>query len=142
MRLTEDELRRITLSAISELGENATPELVKKAVAKAVEKIETSASPLPREETSSGRIILTSFGLNKAGVVANITKALSDADCDIQDITQKIMHDFFTMIMIVDISSSKKDVSDLQKDLAKIADDLKIKIYVQHEDIFRQMHRI
>lgn len=142
MRLTEDELRRITLSAISELGENATPELVKKAVAKAVEKIETSANSLPKEETSQGKIILTSFGLNKTGVVANITKALSDADCDIQDITQKIMHDFFTMIMIVDISSSKKDVGDLQKDLAKIADDLKIKIYVQHEDIFRQMHRI
>jgi len=142
VRLTEEELRKITLTAISEMGENATPELVKKAVSKAVEKLESIGDTLPKQTASSGRIILTSFGLNKSGVVASISKTLSDANCDIQDISQKIMGDFFTMIMIVDISSSGKEIGDLQKDLSKIADDLKIKIYVQHEDIFRQMHRI
>ena len=142
MRLTEEELRKITLSAISELGDNATPELVKKAVAKTVEKISGSVEALPKRDASSGRIILTSFGLNRTGVVSSISKTLSDANCDIQDITQKIMDDFFTMIMIVDISGSGKDITDLSKDLNLIADELKIKIYVQHEEIFRQMHRI
>ena len=142
MRLTEEELRRITLSAISEMGENATPDLVKKAVSKAVEKLEGGNDVMPKREGVSGRVILTSFGLNKSGIVSSISKTLSDANCDIQDITQKIMDDFFTMIMIVDISGSGKDITELHKELNIIADDLKIKIYVQHEEIFRQMHRV
>ena len=93
-------------------------------------------------DVSSGRVILTSFGLNKPGIVAGVTKALGDANCDILDLTQKLMGDFFTMIMIIDISASQKDLKQIQEEISKIADDLKIKIYLQHEDVFRYMHRI
>ncbi|OGU55933.1 MAG: hypothetical protein A2V66_18180 [Ignavibacteria bacterium RBG_13_36_8] len=104
--------------------------------------MEGNTDSLPKQESPSGRIILTSFGLNRAGVVAAITKTLSETDCDIQDLSQKIIGDFFTMIMIVDISSSKKNINDIQKDLGKIEGEMNIKIFVQHEDLFRQMHRI
>ncbi|NMB80397.1 MAG: ACT domain-containing protein [Ignavibacteria bacterium] len=93
-------------------------------------------------DVSSGRVILTSFGLNKPGIVAGVTKALGDSNCDIQDLTQKLMGDFFTMIMVIDISSSQKDLKQIQEEMSKVADDLKIKIYLQHEDVFRYMHRI
>ncbi|MBM4171823.1 MAG: ACT domain-containing protein [Ignavibacteria bacterium] len=86
--------------------------------------------------------MLTSFGLNKPGIVAGVTKALSENNCDIQDLSQKIMGDFFTMIMIVDISASQKELKEIQTEMAKIGEELKIKIYLQHEDVFRFMHRI
>ncbi|HEX2866668.1 MAG TPA: ACT domain-containing protein [Ignavibacteriales bacterium] len=140
MRLSEDEIRQITLSAIEELGEKASPELVKKVVQKSVTKIETSGRT--EKDQSTGRAILTAYGLNHPGVVSSITKALSENNCDIQDISQKIMQEFFTMIMLVDITNSSRDLKDIQDEMSKIANDLKIKIFMQHEDLFRFMHRI
>ncbi len=143
MRFTEEELRKITLNAINELGDKASPELVKKVVAGAVKKMQSeSHEPPSAQDQSTGRIILTSFGMNKPGVVASITKELSESNCDIQDISQKLMDEFFTMIMIVDITNSPKNMKEIQESLNKIAGDIGFKVYVQHEDIFRKMHRI
>ena len=142
MRLTEEEIRKITLTAIEQLGEEATPEKVKKVVSQAVKQYEGKVDFTPKEDFTGGRIILTSFGLNHPGIVAGITKAFSDTNCDIQDISQKIMGDYYTMIMIVDITNSPKDLKEIQEEMNKIAVETKIKIYLQHEDLFRYMHRI
>jgi len=142
VKISEDEIRKITFQVISELGDKATPENVKEAVRKKVEEISGGDYHFEKSEITSGRVILTAFGLNKPGIVAGVTKALGDSDCDIQDLSQKIMGDFFTMIMIIDISSSPKDLKEIQEQMGRIADELKIKIYLQHEDVFRFMHRI
>lgn len=142
MKLTEDDIRKITLNAINELGEKASPALVKKVVGKAVDELKNASPNLPKSDTSTGRVILTAFGLNKPGVVAAITNSLGHSECDIHDLSQKLMDDFFTMIMVIDISNSPKDLKGIQDEMSAIAEKLKIKIYLQHEDIFRNMHRI
>jgi ACT domain-containing protein len=140
VRLSEDEIRQITLSAIEELGEKASPELVKKVVQRSVSKIEASGKA--GSEVTSGRVILTAYGLNHPGIVSSITKALSESNCDIQDISQKIMQEFFSMIMLIDITNSPKDLKEIQDEMSAIANDLKVKIFMQHEELFRFMHRI
>ena len=142
MNLTEEEIRKITFDAISELGDKATPEKVKEFVNKRIESTEGGDIKLTLGDVSSGRVILTSFGLNHPGIVAGVTKALGDNNCDILDLSQKILGDFFTMIMVIDISSSDKDLKEIQEEMSKIALEMKIKIYLQHEDVFRFMHRI
>lgn len=142
MKFTENDIRRITFETISELGANATPDVVKEAVRKKVETNSSSPFEVTKKDSISGRVILTSFGLNKPGIVAAITTALGNSNCDIQDLSQKIMGDFFTMIMIIDITNSKKDLKDIQEEMYKTAEPLNIKIYLQHEDVFRYMHRI
>ncbi|MFH0734588.1 MAG: ACT domain-containing protein [bacterium] len=143
MRLSEDELRKLALIAIDELGEKASPDTVKKIVSNIISNTENNERiEVPVKEKANGRMIVTAFGLNKPGIVAAVTKALGENDCDIQDITQKLMNEFFTMIMIIDITTSPKDFKEIQDILAAVAEDLKIKIYSQHEDIFRNMHRI
>jgi ACT domain-containing protein len=102
---------------------------------------EQSASTI-NKKVSTGRAILTAFGYNHPGVVSEITKALSDANCDIQDISQKIIQEFFTMIMLIDVTNSRIDLRDLQDEMNKISSKLGIKIFIQHEDVFRYMHRI
>ena len=114
MKLSEEEIRKIALTIIEELGEKATPELTKTAVRKAVEKIESQSEDSTRtifaqENKTSGRLILTSYGINKSGIVSAITTRLSELNCDIQDITQKILAEFYTLIMIVDFTSSPKN---------------------------------
>jgi len=142
VKFTEEDLRRITMIAISELGEKASPELVKKVVSKTVEGFEGGKQFSSGNEKASGRVILTAFGLNKPGIIAALTKALGESECDIQDLSQKIMSDFFTVIMVVDISGSNKELRDLQDSMNRVAEDLKIKVFIQHEDVFRFMHRI
>ena len=80
--------------------------------------------------------------LNHPGIVAGVTKALGESNCDIQDLTQKLIGDFFTMIMVIDITESPKDLKEIQEAMNKVAEELKIKIYLQHEDVFKFMHRI
>ncbi len=142
MKLSEDEVRKITLDTVAELGDKATPEMVKQHVREKIEKLSEGSVSFPKGDTSTGRVILTAFGLNKPGIVAAITKAMSESNCDIQDLSQKLMGDFFTMIMVVDLTTSPKDLKGLQEEMAKIAEELKIKIYLQHEDVFKFMHRI
>lgn len=140
MALSESEIRKITLQAIADLGENATPDKVKEVVSKAI-----SNSPISNsnnDSKSEGKVILTSFGMNHPGIVAGVTQALSKANVDIMDLSQKLMGEFYTMIIILDISNSPKDLSEIQNDLNIIAEELKIKIYLQHEDLFRYMHRV
>jgi len=141
VNLKEEEIRKITFEAINELGDKATPEAVKDLVRKKVESM-TGEITFSKSDSSSGRVILTSFGLNHPGIVAGVTKALGDANCDIQDLSQKILGDFFTMIMVIDISASQKDLKEIQEEMNKVAELLKVKIYLQHEDVFRYMHRI
>ena len=140
MTLSEEKIRELTLKAIHELGDKATPALVKDYIEK-----EIASSGSYSNNISSGtsnRVILTSFGVNTTGIVSAITKVLSDSKCDLLDISQKIMQEFFTLIMIIDISNMDKDLKELQDVMNNLASLLKIKIYLQHEDVFRFMHRI
>jgi ACT domain-containing protein len=139
LALTEDQIRRITLQAITELGKDATPAKVKQVVKEAMEKSDIARMD---DQKSTGKVILTSFGMNHPGIVAGVTSALSKANVDITDLSQKLMGEFYTMIIILDISNSSKDLSELQTILNGVAEELKIKIYLQHEDLFRYMHRV
>ncbi len=141
MKVSEDRLRELAIEAFKSLGENATPESVKKFIEQKISTEEAGAMP-NLSNKSSGRIILTSFGLNHPGIVSGVSTALSNCGCDILDLSQKIMQEFFTMIMMVDISNSSKDLKELQEEMNKISEQLKVKIYLQHEDVFRFMHRI
>ena len=141
MALSEEEIRKITLKAIAELGDKATPELVKAVVNQVVNKGEILPE-LGNVPQTTGKVILTSFGMNHPGIIAGVTQVLSEAKCDIEDLSQKLMGDFYTMIMILDITNTSEDLADLQNKLNEVAEKLKIKIYLQHEDLFRYMHRV
>ena len=139
MNISEEKIREITLEAIKELGENASQQNIKEVVEQTIQNL---GDNLPDSIASTGQVILTSFGLNKPGVIAAITTALSKSNCDISDLSQKLMGDFFTMIMIVDTSNSDLSLNDIQNEMKSISDDMNIKIMLQHEEIFRSMHRI
>jgi len=52
------------------------------------------------------------------------------------------MHGFFTMIMVVDVSKSGINFEQLAGKLSAKGDDMGLKIKIQHEDLFKSMHRI
>jgi ACT domain-containing protein len=90
----------------------------------------------------SNRVIVAAFGKNRPGVVAAITKVLAELHCNIEDISQTIMQDFFSMIMIVDINDCKMDFALVRDRIKDTETQLGMKVFIMHEDIFRYMHRI
>ena len=88
------------------------------------------------------KIIVTSVGKDKVGIIAKITGALADANIDILDISQTIMQNFHTMVLIADIKEANVSYSDLIKTIEEVENSLGIKITVQREDVFNYMHRI
>jgi len=58
------------------------------------------------------------------------------------DISQTIVDEFFTMIMVVDLNPSIIGLVDLARVLEQEGKDKGLQVKVQHEDIFTFMHRI
>lgn len=91
---------------------------------------------------SSSRFVITVIGLDRVGIVAGITRVMSDHNVNIADIRQTIMNDLFTMIMLAEGKSENFDVTAFQEAMTAIGKELGVQVIVQHEDIFRFMHRI
>lgn len=88
------------------------------------------------------RIIITVLGHDRVGIIASIATILADARINILDINQTILQGFFTMVMVADISDSAIDITSLREVLNRKGEEMQLQITVQHEDIFRYMHRI
>jgi ACT domain-containing protein len=88
------------------------------------------------------RIIITVLGHDRVGIIAGISVILADNHINILDINQTILQGFFTMVMVADITDSTIDIAQLREVLNRKGQDLELQITVQHEDIFRFMHRI
>lgn len=88
------------------------------------------------------RVIISVLGHDKVGIIAAVANILAEANVNILDISQTILQGFFTMVMVVDTSGSKLELGALRDILTAKAGELGLQVTVQHEDIFKFMHRI
>ncbi len=89
-----------------------------------------------------GKAIVTVLGKDRVGIVAGVSRVLAENNVNIEDINQTIMQEFFTMMMLITVDEDIISIASLQEKLNALAEELGLKITVQHEDIFRYMHRI
>ena len=88
------------------------------------------------------RIVITVIGADKTGIVANVSTKLSELNLNIIDITQKVFEDdIFAMIMLVE-AGENSDIKELQEKFKDVEKQIGVRIYLQHENIFKTMHRI
>ncbi len=88
------------------------------------------------------KAVITVVGKDKVGIIAEVSRVLAENKVNILDISQTIMQDMFTMIMLADVSQSKVVFSALADTLSALGDTLGLSIRIQHEDLFNSMHRI
>lgn len=86
--------------------------------------------------------VITVIGKDKVGIISSISSLLADMKINILDISQTIMQDIFTMIMIVDISGSDVPFSQISDRLSNLGENMELSIRIQHDDIFNSMHKI
>src|SRR5262245_18861868 len=98
--------------------------------------------PTADRSPASGRAILTIIGADRVGIIAGITNVLADTNVNILDISQSVMREFFTMIMMVDLAGSRVPFEELSARLKGKGAELRVQVEIQREDIFKAMHRI
>ncbi|MBR5529036.1 MAG: ACT domain-containing protein [Oscillospiraceae bacterium] len=88
------------------------------------------------------RAIVTVVGKDKVGIIAGVCTVLAEYNVNILDIRQTVMQDYFTMMMVTDVSGSQLPVAELAKALEEKGKEMNLSIRLQREDIFDAMHRV
>ena len=88
------------------------------------------------------RAIITVVGKDKVGIVGGITTKLAKQNINIIDINQTIMAEFFTMILMVDLSKIKEPFDEVKKILMLEGEELGVEVKIQREEIFNSMHTV
>ena len=91
---------------------------------------------------NSQNAVTAVVGRDRVGIIAAVAGLLADVQVNIKDISQTILQDIFTMIMLVDIRSMTVGILELGERLEQLGETIGISIRVQHADIFDTMHRI
>ena len=87
------------------------------------------------------KAIVTVVGKDRVGIVAGVSAKLSELGLNIDDISQTILDEFFTMMAVVS-SDANKDFTALRAELNELGESLKVKINIQSSAIFDAMHTI
>jgi ACT domain-containing protein len=101
------------------------------------------ASCLEQERRKTGRrAVVTTTGKNRKGIVAKLAQGIADAGGDILDISQTLVADYFTMIIIIDLSSLEVPFTELKARLTEMVRGLGAECLVMHEDVVTALQRI
>lgn len=88
------------------------------------------------------RAIVTVIGKDTVGIIAAVCALLSQHQVNVLDISQTVLQEYFTMIMLVDAKDSDLPFADLAELLKQEGEAKGLSIRMQREDIFNAMHRI
>lgn len=88
------------------------------------------------------RAVLTVIGKDKVGIIAGVSQKLAQLEINILDVSQTIMADYFTMMMMLDIATSKVEFDEIKQELGQLGVELGVSIKVQREEIFDTMHKL
>ena len=79
---------------------------------------------------------------DRVGIIADVTALLAQYGVNVLDISQTVLQEYFTMIMLVDASQCTVPFADLARTLDEAGTQRGLQIRAQREDIFNAMHRI
>jgi ACT domain-containing protein len=88
------------------------------------------------------KAIVSVLGQDRAGIIAKVSTCLYNFNVNIEDISQTIMQNNFTMVMFVDLSKANVGIDVIGAQLDEVGKELGMSIRIQNEALFQAMHRI
>ncbi|HOK02193.1 MAG: hypothetical protein BWY23_01170 [Spirochaetes bacterium ADurb.Bin218] len=133
-----------------ELGDSIHPDKLNSIIKNITEKLTFCLTPdelvLLRikmdEKTQRELAVLSVIGQDSVGIVAEVTKVLAESRANIEGMNQAIVSGYFALILTIDISGMTVSLDELQSMMDKIAEKKNLRIFIQHENIFKSMNRI
>lgn len=86
--------------------------------------------------------ILTVIGKDQVGIIAGVSAELQKLNINILNVTQTIMDEYFTMIMLLDQSNANANIETIKNALSAKGKELKVDVKIQREEIFNTMHSL
>lgn len=87
------------------------------------------------------RAVISVVGKDHPGILAFVATKCAENKINIEDVTQKVLRDLFTMMMIVEVPDDLK-IQKLSSDFESYGKEENLDIHVMAEDIFNAMHTI
>ncbi len=88
------------------------------------------------------RAVISVLGKDKVGILAAVSAKCAEYNVNIVDVSQTVLQDMFTMIMLLDIKEVSVPFGDFADKMNVFGHEIDMEIRVMHEDIFNSMHRI
>jgi ACT domain-containing protein len=88
------------------------------------------------------KCVISVLGKDRSGIVAAVAVALSECGANIDDISQTILDEIFSMTMLVTLDVEVADFNTVQERLEKVGEELGVQIIIQREDVFQYMYKI
>ena len=86
--------------------------------------------------------VLTVIGKDRIGIVYDVAKLLAEHQISILNISQQLMDDYFTMIILMDTEKCRQSRAEMLDVFAEAGKRLSLDIRMQNEELFKAMHRI
>ena len=85
------------------------------------------------------RCVVSVLGKDRSGIVAGVSRVLAEKGANIDDISQTILDEIFSMTMLVTLDPAVADFNAVQ---TALAEELGVQIIIQREDLFQFMYKI
>jgi ACT domain-containing protein len=152
-------VRSVARQVVARLGD-ARPEVVEAVVHEVLGALSQAEGPIGGlEEVAPGidycqmcieqersrsrrRAVLTTTGRNQKGIVARVTAKIAELGGDILDISQTLVGDYFTMIIVVDTAVLDVPFASFKEALEAEVRAMGLSCMMMHEDVVSSLHRI
>ena len=88
------------------------------------------------------KCVVSVLGKDTTGIVAEVAVTLRECGANIDDISQTLLGDIFSMTMIVTLNPEMADFNTVQERLAESGERIGVQITIQREDVFEAMFTI
>ena len=88
------------------------------------------------------KCVISVLGKDRSGIVAAVAMALAECGANIDDISQTILDEIFSMNMLITLDTEVAGFNAVQERLDQVAAELGVQIVIQREDVFTMMYKI
>ena len=88
------------------------------------------------------KAVVTVVGKDRVGIIAAVCNQLAQYNINVLDISQTVMQDYFTMMMVVDVSAANQPLAQISLQMEEMGKQSNLSVRLQREDIFQAMHRV
>ena len=88
------------------------------------------------------KAVISVIGQDAIGIIHKVSEKCVEADANILDISQSVLKDFFSMVMVVDIDRLRVPFASFVDTMSQLGKENGLEIHTMHESIFAAMHKI
>lgn len=88
------------------------------------------------------KCVISVLGNDQSGIVAAVANVLADCKANIDDISQTLLGDLFSMTMLVTLSEADASFNTVQEKLAAVGQRMGLQITIQRQDVFDYMYKV